>query len=553
MKQMNYAKTYRLKVRFPADTLLYNSMLETRSGIGTDTEQHVYGLRTGNFFNVLTATTTINDGTGGTSAHFLSHDRIALSVLTAQNLETARFASDPFMVVRSTANSYTSTSDQAKAGYLGFKVDCVDHNGGNDLFAFKDSVPSFTDLPKYCVDGFTIQVNGDPARDEDNYYVKFSGSNTAGSWEECAKPSRPNDSVYHSFDLSTMPHTLSQNADLSFTFGQGTWNSRIAGDDTSNPFPSFVDSKITDIFLHRNRLGLLSDENVIFSEDSGYFNFFRTTVRTLLDTSPIDVAISQNEVSLLKAAVPAQDDLLLFSEANQFALTATALLTPKEITIEPKTKYECDLTASPIGAGTSVFFATKNGNSSGIREYSIVDDSENADAPLITSHIPNYIKGSITHISASTSENVLLLLTDNSKNECYIYKWYDSNRERIQSSWSKWIFTSKGVSGDTDIVHTFFNNDDLYITFADGSFEKLSLNITASDLTFTEISGVDFTAKKYNALLDHKVKIQASTTGAASFTLSDLNNAFTATANSVFVDHKGLIIATGNSTDEKIK
>ena len=228
-----------------------------------------------------------------------------------------------------------------------------------------------------------------------------------------------------------MPHQLRQNDDLSFTFGQGAWNNRVCGDDNTNPFPSFVGGKITDIFFHRNRLGVLSGENVIFSEASGYYNFFRTTVRTLLDSDAIDVAVSQNEVSELRAAVPIQDNLLLFSELNQFTLTASQLLTPAEVTVDQSTKYECDLTSSPVGAGNSVFFATKSSGYAGVREFFTRETTEVRDATSVTSHVPAYLDGGIRQFAASANEDMLACLTSGNKRECYIYKWYNSISSRI--------------------------------------------------------------------------------------------------------------------------
>jgi hypothetical protein len=40
----------------------------------------------------------------------------------------------------------------------------------------------------------------------------------------------------------------------------------------------------------RNRLGFLSDENVIFSRASEFFEFFPETITQVLATDPIDVA-----------------------------------------------------------------------------------------------------------------------------------------------------------------------------------------------------------------------------------------------------------------------
>ena len=361
-----------------------------------------------------------------------------------------------------------------------FDIQVTDDDGGVNLKAFKGNAKSFTDLPNQCENGFRLGVVGDNQKKEDDFHVVFTGEAGAGYWKETVAYNLQND-----FDLSTMPHTLRQNADLSFTFGKGTeeegnqWQSRKAGDDNTNPAPSFVGQKITDIFFHRNRLGVLAGENVIFSEASGYYNFWRTTVRTLLDSDPIDVAVSQNEVSELKAAVPIQNNLLLFSNLNQFTLSASQLLTPAEVTVDQSTKYECDLTTSPVGAGNSVFFATKSGSYAGVREFFTRDDTEIKDAVDITSHVPEYLTGNIREFAASSNEDMLVALTTSNKKECYIYKWYNSSQERLQSSWSKWTFSKS-------IAHVAFNNADLYFTFTDGSYEKMSLTGSSSAITVTE-------------------------------------------------------------------
>ena len=350
-----------------------------------------------------------------------------------------------------------------------FDIKVTDDDGGVNLKAFKGTAKSFTSLPNQCETGFTLGVVGDNQKKEDDFHVKFEGAAGSGYWRETVA-----NNLHNYFKLSSMPHTLRQLDDGTFKFGVAedndgnNWASRKAGDDNTNPNPSFVGQKIKDIFFHRNRLGVLAGENVIFSEAGGYLNFWRTTVRTLLDSDPIDVSVSQNEVADLKAAVPIQDNLLLFSELNQFTLSATQLLTPAEVTIDQSTKYECDLTATPVGAGTSVFFSTLSGGFSGVREFFTKTDTEIKDAPEITSHVPKYIKGQITDLKASSNEDMLVALTDADKTECYIYKWYNSSQERLQSSWSKWKFSK-------NIASVYFNNAELYFTFEDGSYESMDL------------------------------------------------------------------------------
>ena len=470
LKSANYGRYYRVFAQEEGKSEAYGAILTLDGG----DSHNVVTLQTGTIMQFLT-----DSNTDPTTTHFSGENglfradsggNVNASVLT--NLTRTYFTGDPFCVLSSTTTAFSMRSS--------------DEDGDTSLFTHKDATASFTSLPKSCSDGFVIQVNGDNQKKEDDFYVQYVGQNNQGTWKECPAPSRPNTPAYHEFDTATMPHTLSQNANLSFTFGvpldsEGNvnWAERKCGDDDTNPFPSFVGSKINGVFFHRNRLGFLSDENVIFSEASSYFNFFRVTVRSLLDTAPIDLAVSQNEVSILKAAVPAQDDLILFSDLTQFTLSADSLLTPSEVIVDQSTKYECDLTSTPVGAGTSVFFTTKSGDYSGVREFFTKDDSENKDAPSITSHVPEYLNGTVRQMIASSNEDMLVCLTETNKNECYVYKWYNSNQERIQSSWSKWIF-------DTDIAHIFFNNAQLTIVFSDGNFEEISLSAVGVDITYSQ-------------------------------------------------------------------
>ena len=383
-------------------------------------------------------------------------------VNVATTLSPATYTKEPYFVLTSPENGTLKD----------FSIIATDDDGGANLRVFKDTAKSFTELPNQCIDGFRIAVVGDNNKNEDNFHVVFDGDAGQGVWKESVEAGLQN-----YYDLTTMPHCIKQQSDLRFEFTQGEWDHRKAGDTNTNPAPSFVGKTIGDIFFHRNRLGLLSGENIIFSEAGSYFNFYRTTVRTLLDSDPIDIAVSQNEVSELKAALPIQDALLLFSELNQFTLTSSQLLTPSEVTIDQSTKFECDLTATPVSAGNSAFFATKGGNYAGVREYYTEGDTEIKDATLVTSHVPEYLKGVMRKMVASTNENMLVCLTTDNHKEAYIYKWYNQGNQRVQSAWSKWVF-------DTDVVDISFNNSNLYITYGDGRFETMAVRTDSPDVTF---------------------------------------------------------------------
>ncbi len=344
-----------------------------------------------------------------------------------------------------------------------FSMEVTDDSGGQFLRGFKDTAKSFTDLPNQAPEGFTIKVVGDNNKDEDDFYVRFEGDLGSGTWQETAE-----DGAFNYWDASTLPHGLSQAADLSFSLDTLEWDSRQAGDEATNPFPSIVDNKINAVFFHRNRLGFLTGENIVFSEAGEYGNFFRTTVRTLLDADPIDVAVSQAEVADLQAAIPFQEDLILFSELNQFTLSSDTLLTALDITVTLSASYRNNLTTKPALAGDSLFFSETNGEYSGIRDYRVTGDAKLVTAPSVTDHVPEYVKGKVIQMAATANEDILLVRTDKDLKTVYIYNWYDQGGERLQSAWSKWTF-------DEEVINVYINNTGVYLTFASGSLELMEL------------------------------------------------------------------------------
>ena len=411
-----------------------------------------------------------------------------------------------------------------------FELTVEDSHGNRDIFAFTpdfqtDGVPEatkFTDLPaSNAPDNFIMRVIGDNTRQQDDYYVKFTGSN----WKEHVAPG-----LKLHFDMTTMPHRLVrifddanvdvstnplgvtfiyepiQEATITKTVGgtstpfvrQG-WRSRKVGDDTTNPFPTFLDNTINDIFFHRNRLGFLSDENVIFSEAGNYFNFFATTALTSVDSNPIDVAVSNNQVSILRHAVPFNEALLLFSELQQFKVTAGDALTPTSVSIDVSTQFPSSSRAKPTPAGKYVFFPFKRGEFSGIREYFIDFTSEVNDATEVTAHIPQYIPGEVTKLSSSSNEDILVCLSSTESKNMYVYRYYWQGNEKLMSSWSVWKF-------DADIIDCGFLGSKLHVLFertSDGVYlETINLSTDTSEAVMDDTTPV---------LLDRRVKLSQST------------------------------------------
>jgi len=373
-----------------------------------------------------------------------------------------------------------------------FSITTEDSRGDTFLLGFKEQTADFDDLPPNGPEGFVIGVVGENDKGQDDYYVELQIDNNGGQvWKETISPN-----IEVRLDASTMPHQLVRQADGSFTFQQGAYKDRIVGDDLTNPFPSFVDYKLADIFFHRNRLGLLADENVIFSEAGEFteFNFFKRTVLTLLDSDPIDVAVSNNKVSLLRHAVPFNESLLLFSDLTQFRLEAGDLLTPATISIDVTTQFEASLQAKPVGAGRYVFFATRKGKWSGVREYFVDLDAQVDDAADITAHVPFYVDGQIRQLEASSNEDTLIALTDTDEYAMYVYRYYWKGNDKLQSAWSRWVFSGK-------VLSVSFNKSEIYclIKYADGVYLE-RINLSTDD-------AVNYTTANHGINLDRRVRL----------------------------------------------
>jgi hypothetical protein len=356
-----------------------------------------------------------------------------------------------------------------------FTLSCDDGFNGNAMVTIKNRLQKFSDLPNRCpVDGFTVEIVGDSNSTFDNYFVKYDSSVNTGVWKETCKPG-----ISAGVNPLTMPFALVREANGSFTFKKNAWKSRLVGDTDSNPNPSFTGRKLNDVFFYRNRLGFLSDENVIFSEAGKYFNLYRTTVIQLLDSDPIDVSVSHTKVSVLEHAVPFNKQLLLFSAQTQFILDQNELLTPKTVSIKQSTEFPCNIVAKPVGVGKNIYFTVDKGDWSAVREYYADFNNVSNDSSDITGHVPKYIPSGVFKITTAPNEDVMVFLSKNNGGEVYVYKYFWANNEKLQSSWSRWTFGP----GDVVLNVEFIQSELVFvIQRSDGVYlEKMDIALGAMD------------------------------------------------------------------------
>lgn len=362
------------------------------------------------------------------------------------------------------------------AANVEFEISAFDSKSGSALGVVYKEVDSISDLPTIAPNNFKVKVRGSAEDNEDDFYVKFEtdsgGSDISnGGWGEDVGFDE-----YTTLNNTTLPYKLVNTAENTFNLSAATWNTKQVGDSDSNPFPSFFsgtattgDRKISNMFFFKNRLGFLSEGSIIMSEAGEYFNFFRTTVRSLLDSDPIDINVASKRVTKLSSAVGFQENLILFGERGQFVLRGGDLLTPKTVSVTPITNYDSDTSTTPLELGSYLYFPFTRGNFTGLREFTVNASTDNYDSAEVTSHVPQYIPANILDIAGSTAENVICLVSSSDTKDMYVYKYYWEGNQKVLSSWSKFTFPF-------NIRGMEFVDSDLYIVAAkNGKTELVKL------------------------------------------------------------------------------
>ena len=152
--------------------------------------------------------------------------------------------------------------------------------------------------------------------------------------------------------------------------------------------PSFVDAKgvqtstqlqnaarINKIVFFRNRLAILSGENVILSRPGtfGTPDFFIESALTVGASDPIDISASSMFPSEIFDALEINSGLVVFSSNQQFLLsTDSEILNPETAKLRSISVFNYNTNLPPISLGTTVAYLDNSGKFSRFNEMANV-------------------------------------------------------------------------------------------------------------------------------------------------------------------------------------
>ena len=241
------------------------------------------------------------------------------------------------------------------------------------------------------------------------------------------------------FDASTMPHQLANTGPTTFTFGPSTWTARTAGDDVTSPIPSFIGYPITSTFFYNNRLGVLSQDNIIFSVANDPYNFFVKSALTEIASDPIDINVASVRPVTLSDVLPSPQGLVVFSERQQFQVFTTdgSTLTPSTTVVRTISNYESATDIPPVDVGTTMAFVSKVPGYSKLFTLQLRDIEQNPIVVDISKVVLEWIPDTVDSLTVSP-QNSVVLLTDRDSSYMYLFRYFNDGQQNLFQAWTKW-------------------------------------------------------------------------------------------------------------------
>jgi len=271
------------------------------------------------------------------------------------------------------------------------------------------------------------------------------------------------------FNADTMPIKIVQTGATTFSVSQISWAPRYSGDSLTNPSPSFIGKKITDMCLHRNRLWFSAGESIIGSQSGDFYNFWLDSYASVVDSDPIDVKLGSAQVSSITWMMAFQRQILVFTNAGQqYEIRAEEAMTPTTVSIVPSTTYASPDTR-PVIVGSQLYWCAPKGPYSQVYEYIADDSTAQSVAMDAAAHVDRYIPSTIVEMRASASNDVLVL---RSGNDLYLNYMYWQGDKKLQNAWCRWP-----LDHVTTVIGMTILDDYLYMLVRNVTGVKTNLRI----------------------------------------------------------------------------
>ena len=292
-------------------------------------------------------------------------------------------------------------------------------------------------------------------------------------------------------DNTTLPHILEVTGVVNnlptWEVKKISYSNRACGNNTTNPHPSFVGQKITNVFTYLNRVGFLSGSNVIMSRpvtpdnttnaQSSDVDFYFESTLTVSDADPVDINVASTSQLELHSVAKIREGLILFSDLEQLLLySENGIITPKSVDVRGLSNWSSNSTLDAVEIGDQIFFVS---GKSPFNQYSrlirMIPQGRHQSPVFdeVSRSVNEWIPLGISDIVTSPQEQ-LLVLSDVTKKKMWCYRVFKRDGQTIDDAWFEWDFN--GSIGFTLIL----NSTIYFISEINGNvvLQKMSLQVT---------------------------------------------------------------------------
>lgn len=240
------------------------------------------------------------------------------------------------------------------------------------------------------------------------------------------------------FHVASTPALLAASTGLTVP----PFNERLVGDAETNKAPYFIGRTITFLGTMQDRLVVGSGAVLSMSKIGDYFNFFRTSVLTVLDDDPAEVYALGGEDDIIRHSVILDKSLLTFGDQRQYSVNGRVPVTPKTTSVIQASAHINAADAEPVAVGDLVFYLQNSDGYSRLYQMETGDLDDTTRSSDVSNQLNTYMPGRPRNVLATTSPSMLLVQTEEAPRTVYTFRYLDiqGGRQRIQDAWSKWTF-----------------------------------------------------------------------------------------------------------------
>lgn len=252
-------------------------------------------------------------------------------------------------------------------------------------------------------------------------------------WTKVAAPLQPDAAP----DPTTMPITLVRTAADAFDLNLSTWDSRLDGDEFTNPIPDMFDgtNTLADIALHRNRFVLLAGEHLLFTRTNDLYDVFIEDTAEIADDDPIAVTIGGDSAVRGSSLAAFRKALKVFTEsAVQFDVGTPESLTPTtvQVTIAGRVRT---IDTEPGLTGNRLYFLASADDATALMEARYDDLAISLEPQNVSEHVPQLLSSTAKRIVSHEASGLTFVLPAVG-DSIDVYRTSFLDQSRRQSAWT---------------------------------------------------------------------------------------------------------------------